>query len=390
LRIVVTGLLAQYPLGGVAWDYLQYVLGLARLGHDVYYLEDTEQWPYDPVAGATARTPDRTVAHLGSLMARFGLADRWAYRFPWRDQWFGMSDGRRREVVASADLLLDVSGTLARPDAYRGAGRLIYIDSDPVFTQLKLARGQADFRARVDAHDLHFSFGERLGDAVPETGHAWLPTRQPIVLDEWPIASGDGSRYTTVMNWTSYAEVRHEGRTYGQKDVEFMRFLDLPARVAPVELECAMAGGKTRGAPLALLRHRGWRVVDPDVACPDLDGYRAYLAGSRGEWSVAKNGYVQGRPGWFSCRSACYLACGRPVIVQDTGFGDVLPVGEGLLSFQDVDGAAAAIDAAESDPARHRRAARAIAEAYFGSDAVLGRLVDRAMAGDVAYEEAAR
>lgn len=382
LRIVVTGLMAQYPLAGVAWDYLQYVVGLARLGHDVYYIEDTGQWPYSPSRRGTAEEPGEAVAHLARIMDRFGLGDAWAYRFPWQSQWFGLSETRRRDVLRTADLILNVSGTLERPQDYKGQGRLVYIDSDPVFTQVKLARGQEDFQALVDAHDIHFSFGERLGPPVPQTGHVWRATRQPILLDQWANERPAGTAYTTVMNWTSFNDVKYDGRVYGQKDVEFKRFLGLPHRVAPVQLECALNTGKTRRAPVELLRHQGWKVVDPEVVCPDLDGYRDYIVGSRGEWSVAKNGYVQGSPAWFSCRSACYLAAGRPVIAENTGFPDVLPVGEGLFAFSDEDEAAEAIDAVEGDIARHSKAARSLAGEYFDSDVVLSALVEEAMTAE--------
>jgi hypothetical protein len=181
------------------------------------------------------------------------------------------------------------------------------------------------------------------------------------------------------MNWTSYNPVVYNGQTYGQKDVEFLRFLELPEMVAPIRLEIAVNEGKTRRTPHALLAHKGWHVVDPEVVCPDLDGYRQYVESSQAEWSVAKNGYVIGQPGWFSCRSACYLAAGRPVVVQDTGFSAVLPVGEGLLPFTTVEEAVAAIQDVEADYARHAGAARAIAETYFDSEKVLTRLLDEAL-----------
>jgi len=388
LRIVVTGLIAQHPLGGVTWDYLQYVLGLRRLGHDVVYIEDSGAWPYVLDGGAsgeefTVTDCSANVTYLAGVMARFGLEDRWAYRCPINGTWAGLSDAVRRDIVRSADLLLNVSSTVLHPEEYRAIPRLAFIDSDPVFTQTKLARGQQDFRAVVDAHDVHFSFGERLTDRVPATGHDWLPTRQPIVLDEWRTGTPHRGVFTTVMNWASYNPVTFEGRTYGQKDVEFMRFLDLPARVTP-QLEIAARGSGRRQLPDGLLNHlryKGWNVVDPSEVCSDLDGYRRYIEGSMGEWSVAKNGYVEGQPGWFSCRSACYLAAGRPVVVQDTGFSKVLPVGDGLSCFSSLEEAADAIQRVTVDYERQSRAARAIADEYFGSDRVLVDLLEKAFAG---------
>jgi hypothetical protein len=381
LRIVVTGFVAQYPLGGVAWDYLQYLDGLARLGHDVYYLEDTGQWPYNPSTGGTSGECGFNVRHLAEAMEEFGLPDRWAYWFPGSAQWFGLPDARRREVLATADLLLNVSGSLWRFPRELGPARLAYLDTDPAFTQVKLARGQMDFQRLVDAHHIHFTFGERLGPPVPDTGHRWRPTRQPVVISRWNPNEAVRPVYTTVMNWTSYKPLVHEGRTYGQKDDEFRRFLDLPRQVAPVTLEVALAHGKTRGAPRGLLARHGWKVVDPLDCCADLGAYRAYVQSSRAEWSVAKNGYVQGRTGWFSCRSACYLAAGRPVVVQDTGFSDLLPTGDGVLVFDTLAEAADAIHRVEADYAHHARAARRFAQDHFDSARVLDRLLEESLAG---------
>jgi hypothetical protein len=392
LRIVVTGLIAQHPrLGGITWHYLQYVLGLARLGHDVYYIEDSGEVPYNATGGVsgddwTAKDCSANVAHLSGGMTRFGLEDRWAYRNAPTSRWHGLPDARRREVIASADLLLNVSGSLENPQDYRVIGRLAYIDTDPVVTQAKFVTGRIGFPQRVVAHDVHFSFGERLTDVVPDTGHTWRPTRQPIVLSEWSPADTSRDAFTTVMNWTSYPPLRWKGRLFGQKDVEFRHYAELPRRVAPIPMEVALS--PTRHAdwqareldPRDLLTRGGWRVADADATCGDLDGYRDYIRSSRAEWSVAKNAYVQGSPAWFSERSACYLASGRPVVVQDTGFGAVLPVGEGLLSFETPRQAAEAVREVDRNYARHSRAALAIAETYFDSGKVLAKLIDTAMA----------
>lgn len=380
LRIVVTGLIAQYPLGGVAWDYAQYPLGLHRMGHDVYYLEDTGQWPYNPREGGLSNRHQLNVRHLASVMERFGLSDRWAYRFPGSSEWYGMSRRQIDDVVSSADLLLNVSGTLARPEQYRGAARMVYIDSDPVFTQVKLARGQHELQKIVAAHDLHFSFGELLSDWLAPAGDPWLATRQPIVLEEWRHALDHRDCFTTVMNWTSYKPVVFQGRTYGQKDEEFHKIIDLPERVHPTRMELAVNAGKTRRTPRHLLVAKGWQVRDPEKVCPDLESYRRYVQTSKAEFSVAKNGYVQGKPGWFSGRSACYLASGRPVVVQDTGFDGVLPTGRGLLSFRSLDEAVAAVKSITAHYPSHCRAAQEIADAYFDSARVLEKLIEACFA----------
>jgi hypothetical protein len=407
LRIIVTGLIAQHPLlGGITWHYLQYILGLVHLGHDVYYFEDSGEFPYNLNGGTSgddwiARDCAYNIDYLAKIMSRFGLENRWAYRFPLKSQWFGLSDKQRKAVILSTDLLINVSGTLERPEDYRRIPLLLYIDTDPVVTQIKLALNVADFRQRVDSHSVHFSFGECLSEAVPATGHHWRATRQPIVLSEWRPSMLRREIFTTVMNWTSYKPLVYSGQIYGQKDVEFKRFLELPRKVAPIAMEVALsrtehlewqaedenlpprleslASGKAHRTPRDILTRTGWHIVDAIETCGDLDSYRHYIESSKAEWSVAKNAYVLGQSGWFSERSACYLAAGRPVVVQDTGFAAVLPVGEGILLFRRLEEAVAAIREIEANYERHAKTARAIAGEYFDSDKVLNRLIEEAL-----------
>jgi len=389
LRVVVAGLIAQHPrLGGLTWSYLHYLLGLARLGHDVYYVEDSGELPYRPLDGATT-TGATNARYVRDVMRRFGLGERWAYRCASTGKWSGMGAAKRRDVFDSADLLLNVSGALERPDEYRRNARLVYVDTDPVFTQIKLLRprGYTGFRERADAHDSHFTFGECLSHPYSATGHRWKRTRQPIVLAHWQPSLPRRRVFTTVMSWTSYRPLRFGGRVYGQKDVELRRFLRLPSRAPRASFEIALnptvnaqwqTGSGRRAAPLRLLADAGWRTVDSAAACRDPERYREYIYSSMGEWSVAKHGYVTGRPGWFSERSACYLAAGRPVIVQDTGLDGVIPTGRGLLTFTNLDGAVAAVEEVLAGYDLHAAAAREVAEASFDSDCVLGRLLAEA------------
>jgi hypothetical protein len=400
LRVVVTGLIAQHPsLGGVAWDYVQYPAGLARLGHDVYYLEDSGQWPYRLDGGQTresriAYDPSANVRHLAAVMDRFHLHDHWMYRFPITGRWYGLSAQRRREVLATADLLINVSGTLRRPDDYRVVPRLAYIDSDPVFTQvrLRLPRGERKFQKRFSVHDVAFTFGERICETDYADGIPWRPTRQPVLLSEWRPEEPTREVFTTVLSWTSYRPLHHRGRWYGQKDLQLRRYLRVAAAVRPIRLELALGGtghahwetpggGSTRalGTPEAILRRAGWRVAPARRVVGGLDRYRRYIATSKAEWSVAKHGYVAGGSGWFSCRSACYLAAGRPVVVEDTGFTSILPAGEGIVPFCSPDEAVEAVRDVSARYPRHARAARALAAEYFDSDRVLARLVEEAM-----------
>ena len=376
---MVTGYIGQYPLGGMAWEYLQYFLGLVGLGHDVYYIEDTNQWPYNPEETGLAGDVDFNVRYLSRLFDRFDAGDRWAFRFFWDNTWFGLTESRVREVFRSADLVLNISGSLGNLGLPREEAIWAYLDTDPVFTQVKLAAGNSTLAEHVDAHEVLFTFGETLGREVPDTGRRWVPTRVPVVLSEWESVDQVRPSYTTIMNWTSYKSLDHEGITYGQKDIELRKFLELPQLVPNADFELAVNEGKTQRLPRELLEHKGWRLVDPQVVCPDLDSYRQYIQSSFGEWSVAKGGYVTGRAGWFSMRSANYLAAARPVVVQDTGFSEILPVGEGLISFATLDEAAAGVDEVMAHPQRHSTAARSIAEEYFDAGRVLSDLVGTAM-----------
>jgi hypothetical protein len=405
LRILVTGLIAQHhALAGVTWDYLQYVLGLHQMGHEVYYFEDSGEWPYTPDGGPTGDqwvAPDcqPNIEHLQTVLGQFGLKDRWAYHFPNRSEWYGLPDASRESVIESADLLINVSGTLEHPERYEKVRRRVYIDSDPGFTQVKMKLQQKEFVRRVMAHDVHFSFGEAQPPHLQHPEIRWLPTRTPIVLSQWPSAPNPRTTYTTVMNWTSYRPLVCDGIAYRQKDSEFVKFLELPQRMQQVPFEVALSKVQhanwqssiaaddpqhaalnlsKHGSPRSLLEHHGWHVVDPATTCADLETYRSYITRSRAEWSVAKGGYVVSRPGWFSCRSACYLAAGRPVVVQDTGFSSVLPVGEGILSFRTLDEAIWGVEEVERDYARHSGKAREIAGEYFDASRVLSELIQRA------------
>lgn len=398
LRIIVTGLIAQHPsLAGVAWDYLQYVVGLSRLGHDVYYLEDSGEWPYrfetpDQDGSWIAHDPTPNLHHLQRTLARFGLGDRWMYRFPIQPRWYGLSEGRRKDVIASADLLLNVSGTLDRPEDYRSVPRLAYIDTDPGFTQVKLLQITCHhkFRRRFRAHDCYFSFGECMAGHQLSAGIDWRSTRQPVLLSEWETNEFIGSDFRTVMSWTSYPPLVWEGKRFGQKDVQMASLIDLPELVRPHRLSVALGGthhinwqdavGQVKNIqPATLLEQNGWNVLPAAMVTNTLDSYRSFVTGSRAEFSPAKQGYVVAGTGWFSCRSACFLAAGRPVVVEDTGFGEVIPTGEGVLAFRTKTEAASAIKQVVDDPDRHAQAARNIAAEYFDASKVLPRLIDEAL-----------
>lgn len=383
MRVVVTGMVATYPIGGVAWDYLQYVLGFQALGCDVWYLEDTGQWVYDPVARDFTADLRRNARYLHDALGRLApaVADRWAVRDP-MGAYHGLDRDAVARLCAGADLFLNVSGACWLRDEYRSARVAAFIDTDPAYNQAKLVAvdaggGDEETRQSVELlrrHDVFFTLGEHIGAAdcrIPTGGLAWKPTRQPIVLDAWANDTTPGPAFTTVMSWkTESAPPVIDGQRYGGKDIEFERILELPRHTDEV-LEVALSGD----APRDRLAAAGWQVVDGTAVSATVDGYRAYLQRSRGEISIAKQAYVGTRSGWFSTRSAAYLAAGRPVVVQDTGWSAHVAPGPGVHAFDDAEQAVAALAAIRADYPRASAHARETAARYFDARDVCRRLL---------------
>ena len=385
MRIVVTGLLGQYAFGGVTWDYIQYLLGFRALGHDVWYLEDSGSWPYDPIKQTLTDDCTYNVNYLKGMMAEFGFDDRWIYRNGADGKFHGAGETAARDLIKNGDLLVNVSSAGWLNDYDFGVKHKMFIDGDPMFTQVNLLDPKnAKYAGVVRDHDSHFSFGLHLGMPgclAPATGIRWKRTVQPIALEYWPLQTDDApDRFTTVMNWASYLPIEWEGRPYGQKDLEFQKFKHLP-ELTPQHLEMAMGQGIGSKRPTEELRALGWTILEPDVVLPDHHTYREFLRTSKAEWSIAKHGYVAGNTGWFSCRTACYLALGRPAVVQETGWSEYLPAGDGVLTFTTMEEAVAAIADVNDHYAEHQAAARALAEQYFEAKKVCGDLLLQAGLG---------
>lgn len=385
MRIVITGLLGQYSFGGVIWDYIQYLIGFRDLGHDVWYLEDSGAWPYDPIKQTISEDCTYNVNYLRKMMEELGFGDRWIYRNGADGKFHGAGETAARDLIKNGDLLINVSSAGWLRDYDFGVKHQMFIDGDPMFCHIGLLdEKQADYNARVRAHDSHFTFGLNVGapdTRVPSAGIEWKKTVQPITLDYWPFTTGTPeNHFTTVMNWASYAPKEFQGELYGQKDLEFEKFKALPSLT---KQPLAMVMGKGIGSkrPDAELRNLGWTILEPDEVTPDHVSYRMFLKSSKAEWSIAKNGYVKSWSGWFSCRSACYLALGRPVLVQDTGWSKYIPAGKGLLKFDTLDDCVRGIDSINADYAGHQKAARKIAEDYFEAKKVCQDLLDQAGIG---------
>jgi len=390
LTIIVTGYAATYPVGGATWDYLQYVLGFKRLGHRVYYLEDTGRWTWDVVQDTFSDDARSNAAYLAKWIAALDpeLAHNWALRDV-HGQYYGMSQAQVASLCRETDVFINYSGSCILREEYMACRTKVYLDSDPLYNQagiLEYVRGTADDKTRwaVDymrQHDKFLSFGESIGRPhclIPTALFSWQPTRQPIVLDCWEksyLTVRDV--YTTVMSWQpDGGSVTVNGVVYGGKHAEFGKFINLPQRI-PQVFELAIWGGLP---PVDFLRQHGWHVIDGYAVSPDPWEYREYICTSKAEFSVAKQAYVATRSGWFSCRSACYLASGKPVVVQDTGFSEHIPTGEGLLAFSTEGEALEAIARINQDYQHHAVAASRLAREYFDSQRVLQAFLQTVLA----------
>jgi hypothetical protein len=380
-RIVVVGTLASMPYAGMAWMHMQITAGLRRLGHDAYYFETTSAWPYDPIRKTTVKDSEKAVSYLKQVAESFGLRDRWAYRRSYSDKaWFGLARTKAEDLLAGADAVLNVAGATRFAEEGLKIGRLVYYGTDPGHHEIGFSEGDESIRALVAEHDDYVTYGENIGSpdcAIPPLPHFRSRTRQPVLLDLWQSGAPSKREFTTVGNWRQNGrdiEFRGE-RYYWSKHHEFFKFIDLPWRINQ-EIELATELANLPSDDKKRLEREGWRLVDAYTLTTDPWPYRAYVQSSRGEFTVAKDLNVRLRSGWFSERSACYLAAGRPVITQDTGFGKFIPTGEGLFAFNAIDEIVAAFEAIRSDYEKHSRAARAIAEECFKAERVLAKMTE--------------
>jgi hypothetical protein len=379
-RIVLAGYLVRQPLGGYAWQAAHYLLGLAALGHDVWFYEDTGHYApaYDPETSEFGPAYAYGVRAAGEFLSRLGLGERWVFADVQRGEEHGPAAGRAAALLREADLLLNLAGVNRIPPERRAGRPAVYVDVDPAYTQIRAAEGDRLLRTVLAEHDHLFTFGENVGtrrSPLPTAGFVWRPTRQPVVLSLWEGAGAPGEAYTTVGTWDARGrDVSFGGERFRwRKRTEWLRCLELPARTGAL-FEVAMDVHNVPGDP-ALLTAHGWRLRDPLAVSTDPWRYREYLRASRGEFTVAKDVNVRLRSGWFSDRAVCYLAAGRPVVEQDTGFGDVLPLGPGLHAFRDVDEAAVALRTIEADYGRAAAHATAVARECFAAERVLAEML---------------
>lgn len=371
------------PFAGVGWQVAQYLEGLRRLGHDVFYLEDTLQWPYDPVKQTVCDDATAALHYVAAVMRRAGMEGRWAYLdVATGGRVHGVSERRLHAIMRDAEILINLSGVMVLREEHLHIPVRVYLETDPVRPQIEVAQGNQRTIDLLAAHTHHFTYGENFGAAdcgVPLERFDYRPTRPPVILDWWegvaPPAAPDERPFSTVANWRQTGKDIHWGGRLltWSKHVEFERFLSLPSQTE-LSLELALALDDPNVADH--LRSFGWRVVPARPLSSDLDAYRNYILASAGEFSVAKEQNVLLRSGWFSDRTATYLAAGRPAIVQDTGFAGALRTGRGLLTFRDIDEAQRALEEVRANYLEHCRAAREIAHDHLRAEAVLARFLD--------------
>ncbi len=377
--IIIAGSLAQRPhIGGHSWVFLQYLLGFRRLGFDVLFVDRLEpEMCVDTEGERTCLRSSVNLSYLAEVMERFGLGDQWSLLHDGGREVVGRSRDEIVDAARRSALLLNVMGFLDDEEILAAAPLRAFLDIDPGFGQMWRELGLHDaFRG----HDRYVTIGERIGAPdcpIPTCGIDWVTTKPPVELSEWPREAEPGSAFTTVASWRgAFGPLEYEGRSYGMRVHEFRHFFELPARTS-ARFEVALDIDEAEVDDLRQLEANGWTLIDPRAAAGDPWRYRDYVHRSAAELMVAKNLYVDTRSGWFSDRSACYLASGRPVLAQDTGLDGLLPAGEGLLTFSTLEEAVAGVGEISGDYKRHSRAAREIAEEHFAAERVLPRLLDK-------------
>lgn len=381
-KIIVFGIIFWYPLAGVTYQFLHYLLGLKKLGWDVYYVEDSGRWVYNADAFEFMPDASANIAMVAPILEKYGFEGRWCFRGSYEGgRCYGMTEEALMQLYREADAFLNVTASQELREEHMVIPRRIYVESDPFRVQVKILEGDAPTLNALSAHDIHFSFGENLGQPdcdLPVDFVCWHPTRQPVVMDLWknPFPPAKDSAFSTITTWKNKGkDLVFRGETYyWTKDREFRKFIELPRlRKSPFELALEIDEETHR-----YLTENGWRTTRSLPISRDIDKYREYIQKSRGEFTVTKEQVVRPKTGWFSDRSASYLAAGRPVITQETGFSKFLPTGKGLFGFLTMEEILAAVDIIESDYEGSCRAAREIAEEYFAAEKVLGKLMAQA------------
>lgn len=373
--IIVGSYMVRFPMGGMISWVLQYLVGFKRLGHEVYFVEKSG-YPnacFVPIRHVMTDDCSYGATTVNKLLSRFSMESRWCY-VDASEKYHGMTKNQIEEVFRSADLFVDMGTHGAWMREARHCGLRVLLDGEPGFNQMKMEHAQAAGQT-LPEYDFYFTNGRNVGTSAstaPTAGRTWRHVYHPVVTELFPFAMADpAAPFTTVMNWQTHEHIHFAGKTYGQKSMEFEKFLDLPRRVTrPMEIA---VGGK---APKKRLENAGWHVRDAHSVTMSFDSFQDYIASSAAEFTVCKNVFVETNSGWFSDRSAAYLAAGRPVVIEETGFSASLPCGEGLFAVSSVEEAVDAIRRIDADYPRHSRKARELAREHLDATKVMGRFLE--------------
>src|ERR1700693_1189916 len=384
-RILVMGFMGSCPIAGVIWHHAHYSVGLQRLGHDVYYIEDSARLPYNPETFEVNNEFDYAARLLERLAREFEFKNRWAFcaRYLRGQPTAGLSLKRIRQLYREADAILNICGAQEFNDDLLASDRIIYVESDPGVEQIRIDKGGGSTIDYLRRHRSLFTFGENVGTKsflVPTHNLKWLPTRQPVVIDLWKTnrAPPRAAVFTSVANWSTSGlkDITWRGEKYlWSKSREFLRFVAAPKKAGETfELATNIQDRKTREK----FEKHGWRFTSPRQMSVDYWLYRDYIQQSKGEFTVAKDQYVRLNTGWLSDRSASYLAAGRPVITQETGFTKNYGGAAGLLAFRSLGEIGETAKMIRADYKKHSGAARRIAREVFEAETVLKSLLERA------------
>ena len=397
MTIIVVGTLANDPYAGMAWMHMQMVVGFLRLGHNAYYFEITSAWPQNPELEMRVDNVEYAVPYLNRVAESFGIGDRWAYRstFASPAEWYGMSKLKAEDLLANADIVFNVSSATRSIKEEMKVGRLVYYGTDPVYHEIMFHQKDEYTISLVNEHDDVVTYGENIGNAdcpIPALPNLRAKTRQPVLMDHWSNNVIPNNNFTTIGNWKQGGrDLSFNGEVYyWSKHHEFLKFMDVPLRTDQ-SIELAMNLTKPENIhhgegtvvpalgiaeeEYMLLISNGWKMTSGPALSRDPMTYRDYIIHSRGEFTFAKDQNIRLRSGWFSERSACYLAAGRPVITQDTGFSSILPTGEGLFAFTTIEDIIYAFEEINSNYKKHSQAALDIAQSYFKAETVLAKLL---------------
>ncbi len=388
-KIVVLGFMGSMPVAGVIWQHVHYIVGLQKLGHDVYYIEDTGRYPYDPIAFQPSEDYSYAAKTLKKLSERFGFEGKWGFCARFKDpiEMAGLDWTEMLQLFREADCALNICGSHRVLEEYGVIKNLIYVESDPGVEQIKVDQGDEECIKHLRRHHHLFTFGELIGTEdfpVPLHGMKWMPTRQPVVTEIWSTGQANHSfnpavkRFTTICNWSTagHKDIEWRGSSYlWSKATEFMRFVSAPVEAGEeFELATDLKTDEEKG----VFERSNWHITSPHDMSMDITTYRDFILNSKAEFTCAKDQYVRLNTGWFSDRSACYLAAGKPVITQETGFSKIYGHGTGLFSFSDIHEIREAVQTINKDYHKQSKAASKLGKQLFEAQVVLTQLLSDA------------